>query len=464
MPAFGLLSVVAAAAAFISSNSNAHVAAIPRHNGYQHGRPGWGHNHAHYGTASGSYPYAAPTGTGTAPLSTGTATPGNVTYDFPETIRGVNLGGWLILEKWMNSSLFDGTDASDQYTFDQTSDANTKLRNHWDTYICEDDFRQIAALGINTVRIPIGYWAYDPDSSPYLTGADKYMEKALDWARKYDLKVLVDLHGSPGSQNGFDNSGKSGEVNWQSGDNMKKSISILEIMAKKYGSMDYADVVWGLELVNEPLSWNPNNFTLNKEWAQEATDAVRAKAANRNLMVIMHDSFVNPKQWIKTGEALNGNATAETARFGMDRHLYQNQEDSDSELNQDQHIEKACKWANTDLLGRDNKLPVIVGEFSAATNICAYPDYTTSAGDSCTVEGCQCSCNVWIEQWDQPLVQATRKFVEAQLDAFERGSKGWFMWSWKGPGAWGLQNAAKYGLIGEKVTDRKYPDQCHNYF
>ncbi|KAI7408068.1 hypothetical protein KC336_g13234, partial [Hortaea werneckii] len=49
-------------------------------------------------------------------------------------------------------------------------------------------------------------------------------------------------------------------------------------------------------------------------------------------------------------------------------------------------------------------------------------------------------------------------------DAFERGSKGWFMWSWKGPGAWGLQNAAKYGLIGEKVTDRKYPDQCHNYF
>ncbi|KAI7382911.1 hypothetical protein KC328_g11522, partial [Hortaea werneckii] len=70
----------------------------------------------------------------------------------------------------------------------------------------------------------------------------------------------------------------------------------------------------------------------------------------------------------------------------------------------------------------------------------------------------------WIEHWDQPLVQATRKFVEAQLDAFERGSKGWFMWSWKGPGAWGLQNAAKYGLIGEKVTDRKYPDQCHNYF
>ena len=30
-------------------------------------------------------------------------------------------------------------------------------------------------------------------------------------------QVLLDLHGGPGSQNGFDNSGKRGEVHWHEG-------------------------------------------------------------------------------------------------------------------------------------------------------------------------------------------------------------------------------------------------------
>ncbi len=31
-----------------------------------------------------------------------------------EQLRGVNLGGWLVLEKWMNQNLFAGTDAMDE--------------------------------------------------------------------------------------------------------------------------------------------------------------------------------------------------------------------------------------------------------------------------------------------------------------------------------------------------------------
>ena len=30
-------------------------------------------------------------------------------------IKGVNLGNWLVLEKWMNPALFDGTTADDEY-------------------------------------------------------------------------------------------------------------------------------------------------------------------------------------------------------------------------------------------------------------------------------------------------------------------------------------------------------------
>ena len=37
----------------------------------------------------------------------------------------------------------------------------------------------------------------------------------------------MDLHGGPGSQNGFDNSGKRGEVHWHEGENPDRTVRIL---------------------------------------------------------------------------------------------------------------------------------------------------------------------------------------------------------------------------------------------
>jgi hypothetical protein len=58
---------------------------------------------------------------------------------------------------------------------------------------------------LNHVRIPIGYWAYDVGpSEPYISGQHNYLLKAIAWAATYNLKVIVDLHGAPGSQNGYE--------------------------------------------------------------------------------------------------------------------------------------------------------------------------------------------------------------------------------------------------------------------
>jgi aryl-phospho-beta-D-glucosidase BglC (GH1 family) len=59
-------------------------------------------------------------------------------------------------------------------------------------------------LRLNHVRVPIGYWAWDiEDGEPYIQGQLPYLRNAVDWASKYGLKVLIDLHGAPGSQNGY---------------------------------------------------------------------------------------------------------------------------------------------------------------------------------------------------------------------------------------------------------------------
>jgi glucan 1,3-beta-glucosidase len=73
----------------------------------------------------------------------------------------------------------------------------------------------ITAAGLNHVRVPIGYWAYDVSAGePYIQGQTEYLDRVIGWARTHNVKVMIDLHGAPGSQNGFDNSGQRGQALW----------------------------------------------------------------------------------------------------------------------------------------------------------------------------------------------------------------------------------------------------------
>ena len=158
---------------------------------------------------------------------------GSVSPAFPygqEPIRGVNIGGWLVcqyrsclrptrivlmtratVEPWITPSIFNNTQDSsvvDEWTYGQkygAAEAATRLKPHWDSWITEDDFVQMASSGLNHVRIPIGYWALDTSGNePYAQGQYPYLFKAVEWAKTHGLKVIIDLHGAPGSQNGFD--------------------------------------------------------------------------------------------------------------------------------------------------------------------------------------------------------------------------------------------------------------------
>ncbi|KAJ7720769.1 glycoside hydrolase superfamily [Mycena metata] len=132
-----------------------------------------------------------------------------------EKVRGVNFGGWLVPEPWITPSLFDNTGNSaivDEWTFGQLQSHSTALAaltTHWNTWTTESNFTAIAAAGLNHVRLPIGYWAFEvgPAGEPYIQGQLPYLTKAITWATNHNLKLIIDLHGAPDSQNGFDNSG-----------------------------------------------------------------------------------------------------------------------------------------------------------------------------------------------------------------------------------------------------------------
>lgn len=53
--------------------------------------------------------------------------------------------------------------------------------------------------------MPIGYWAWEVGpGEPYIQGQLPYLRNAVNWARDHGLKVIIDLHGVPGSQNGYE--------------------------------------------------------------------------------------------------------------------------------------------------------------------------------------------------------------------------------------------------------------------
>lgn len=294
-----------------------------------------------------------------------------------------------------------------------------------------------------------------------MSGADAYLEKALGWCRTHGIKALICAHGLPGSQNGWDNSGHGGSANWITNDNgnMQLSLSVLETMTEKYGAKSWSDVVFGLELVNEPVVWDTGSAGQVSSWAKSAYTALTNLAGNPDLKIIMHDAFVGAKNWEPIGAAINEDC--DNPAFYLDVHLYQNQDSSDSALTQAQHIQKVCDYATTAFLPNSTTLPVIVGEFTDQTNICVDSSGTVTAGTSCSTTGCQCSANLDTSQWNGNLVNATRMFLETELDVFESNSEGWFIWSYKGPGAWGLTNLFQYGVIGPStITQRKFPSQC----
>ncbi|HIT90363.1 MAG TPA: cellulase family glycosylhydrolase [Candidatus Merdenecus merdavium] len=154
----------------------------------------------------------------------------------------------------MMPNLFAGTDAEDEIWMNRMLPAEklaAKLKKHRDTYVTEVDFQFIATHGFNMVRIPIPYFVFG-DREPFI-GCIEYLDRAFDWAEKYGIKILVDLHTVPGSQNGYDNGGITGVCKWcKNPEDVEYALTVLERLAERYGKRTG---LFGIEILNEPISF-----------------------------------------------------------------------------------------------------------------------------------------------------------------------------------------------------------------
>ncbi|CAD1809982.1 Glucan 1,3-beta-glucosidase 2 [Candida parapsilosis] len=410
----------------------------------------------------------------------------NSTADFQ--YKGVSIGGWLVLEPYITPSLFKDTLSHDETEKDLPVDeyhyckklghdeAAKRLDHHWSTFYKESDFKEIRDHGLNMVRIPVGYWSFKKfDGDPYVSGAQDFLDKAIEWCSKHDLKVLIDLHGAPNTQNGFDNSGlrNIGYPGWQNKtEYVDHTIEVLQQIYEKYGTGEYArnysDTIIGVEVLNEPLGPKLNMTDLKKFYVDSYNDARDIQSVNNTLL--FHDAFQSMGYWddfFSRGQIKYHNRTLNsTAHFEnivVDHHHYEVFGNVVAD-NVTQHLKNIENYAAS--ISKE-KHPAIVGEWSAALTDCApwlngiglgtryegTAPYDTKAAGKCS------EVTRHPSKWSGKQKKDYRRFVEMQLYQYNAHTKGWIFWCWKTQGEateWDFRELARLEIIPQPLDDYKY--------
>ena len=354
-------------------------------------------------------------------------------------INGVNLGNWLVLEKWMNPGMFEGTTAEDEYYLPtqlspEVYEARIRLHRH--EYITERDFATIRSYGMNAVRIPVPYFIMG-DCPPFI-GCIEELDKAFAWAKKYNLQVLIDLHTVPGGQNGFDNGGISGVCKWaQQPESVEFALQLLEKLSERYATHPN---LWGIGVLNEPITertWKlidvqnrykpadpelaagsaPISMEFLRTFYVDAYHRIRRHLPEDKVIVI-HDGFELTAWKDFMQEEEYKNVVLDTHQYLMSAEMY------GCEQSVEGYVKFIEEYLTKDIVEMKKYFPVICGEWSLFNS---YGTGIDTSGGLSPVNG--------VEAHEDKLDAEERKqlystVANAQLEAWGK-INGHFYWNYK---------------------------------
>lgn len=313
----------------------------------------------------------------------------------PDWIRGVNIGGWLVLERFITPYLFAITDCHVQGNFcyypdqidappnhdnycdlfkckphrfesvtgqlDYPVDEFTLLESfatpqiaqeyldiHYDHFVTRNDVALLSANGVTHVRVPLGHWILGDSTSK--DGSTKnlspfvqahgwlYFVRFVGWCREHHIQVWPDLHTAPGSQNGFDNSGEllHGDPtchNWSADPtHVNATLSTILRIAAQIKEDGLEDVVTGIGLLNEPFG--DCDRTVVRRYNDLALRGVR-EVLGPSVHVYIGDMF-NATKW-------NDGYWEDEENTFLDSHYYHVFAEEPRALSPRQHIAYVCR-------------------------------------------------------------------------------------------------------------------------
>lgn len=319
------------------------------------------------------------------------------------------------------------------YMGSNRAQGNKVFKDHWASWITPNDVQKVHDVGLNTIRIPIGYWSYTPivttDNEPFADGNAMlpYLDAVVQKAANLGMYVIIDLHGAPGGQqqDAFtgQNPNPAGFFNdYQYG----RAYQWLAWMTNRIHTNPAYSSVGMIEVLNEPVSthdgarWpapgeDPGLIT---DYYPNALKAVRNAEAALGIpdSKKLHVQFMAAK-W-DSGDPRWNSDVANDPITAFDDHNYIGFALNNNDRgNQQLLMQSAC--TDSRLSPGENFL--ITGEWSMTSNV----------------------------DWSD--TNFFKKFWTAQQQMYEvPGMSGWIYWTWRtelNDPRWDYQNATQHGLV-----------------
>lgn len=170
--------------------------------------------------------------------------------------RGVNLGGWL--------------------------SQGPKDKEHLNSFITEKDIKEIASWGADHIRLPLDYEIIENEDGSERPEGYVYIDSCISWCRKYNLKMVLDLHKTYGYI--FDDPVYSADF-FHNADHQARFLNLWERIIRRYAKDD--DIIM-FELLNEVVSGD-----VIKEWNELAAKGIAVIRNHTKTAKILYGGVYN---------------------------------------------------------------------------------------------------------------------------------------------------------------------------
>jgi glucan 1,3-beta-glucosidase len=356
--------------------------------------------------------------------------------------------------------------------------ATAWLNHHLENFFTRADLVDLQQAGVTHVRVPLPHWILGHlvgDKTQVWVVGQRWeaFSRLVTWARDLGMQVWPDIHSAPGSQNGFDNSGRQaahdsiGCSHWsKNATRVEQSLQVLDKVSARMAAEGMQDVVTGFGLLNEPFK--DCNRAIYMKYIDQGLEIVRGHMGDETYIYVS-DMFV--PQDFNDGHWWQDNVTKYQHTF-LDTHYYHVFAGNTRAMSPRQHIALTCqneyhverRWKDTEggiasCCYQDpprNTIPAVtvkrmVGEWSAALDTLPVDKlYSVMLG---------IAANGTAPEYDRKLTTARKalllRFVQAQMVVYEAADKGvgggWFYWTAKMEGGvfaeWDFTRGIREGWI-----------------
>jgi endoglucanase len=174
-------------------------------------------------------------------------------------LRGLDLGGWFIMEPWMCPA--DSGGLPDTYSIISELDSRfgvtveqTLIRAYQMSWITTDDLNNITNGGFNCVRVPVWWGNFYSITNTTSSGWRSDAFTVLDWlvtnCTPRGIYVIIDMHGVIGGQSTSDDTGEQNQnTYWTNSIEQSETAYMWTQIASHYNGNS---TVAGYDLINEP--------------------------------------------------------------------------------------------------------------------------------------------------------------------------------------------------------------------